>query len=112
MNKFIKNLTLANKDIIEKRALALSEDAKAEQGVLIVEFETELRVLKRKLMDLEDLSPESKVTLKATKDAFDAKLWVRDLHATKIEIRLVEEELETAKETYEEYFGATDEKEL
>lgn len=105
-NKFTKNLQASHKDIRGKRAELISSDAEDAQNDLVRELQQKKRDLERKLLNLEDLSPDTELSLKPTKGDFDAKSWVREVHKTKVELVLLEKELEIAEGTQSEYFGS------
>jgi len=63
-----------------------------------------LRGLKRKEMGLEDMHPDSTTTLKVTKDGFDSHNWANQLIGVRIAIKLQEQKLKIAEDTYTEYF--------
>lgn len=104
-NKFTQNLKASHKDIIAKRAAILAEDAKDAQNDLITNLKKEVRLLETKLMNLEDLSPDTTITLRITPKDFDATQWVNELHNTKVQLSLKKIELDIATATYEEFFS-------
>lgn len=103
MNKFATNLSATNKEICGKKAELLAKDAEDAQKDLIRELEKEERRLDRKLMDLEDLTPENTTSLGIKN--FNAKEWVAAVQETKLALAVVKEELATANETLEYYFS-------
>lgn len=105
MSKFKTNLTLSNKELKGKRADAVVEDAKIGAEDEIREYSDKLRGLKRKLMDLEDFGPENNTSLRPVAKGFNGREWFKELSTTKIEIKLLEEELKIIKDTYDEYFS-------
>ena len=104
-NKFTRNITLSNKDIRGKRADIMSDNAKAAQQDLINALEAGKRQLTTKLMDLEDLSPDSELSLRPTKSGFDAEKWVSSLQEVKIALIENEVRLNCALGTFKEYFA-------
>jgi len=107
MNKFQKNLTASNSEIKAARAKAIAESAAAEQRSIILELEGELRKLNNQKMDLEDLSPDSELSLRPARGDFDAVTWVRKMQNIKVAILNKEIELQVATETENEYFLET-----
>lgn len=103
-NKFISNLTASNKEIKEQRAKFIAEDAQEAFNVLITSKQKEIRDLEKELMNLEDLSPTTAMSLMPTSDNFKAEEWVKKLTDTKIQLKISKEELQIIKETYSEYF--------
>lgn len=103
-NKFEKNLTLSHKDIRGKRATAIAEDVKIAQEDIIRELSDSKRALNRKLLDLEDLSPDNELSLHPGRKDFNAKLWAKEVQDTKVALVLTDQKLKIAEETLAEYF--------
>jgi len=104
-NKFIKNLTSSDSAIKEQRATIIAEEAQAAQTELIQTLKKEKRKLDSKLMNLEDMHGETTVSLNPVKEGFDANKWVKELQDTKIAILNKGVEIDTAEETYNEWFA-------
>lgn len=105
MNKFSKMLSSSSKEIRGARAAFLSEDVKASQETLIRNLEEELRGLNRQLIDATDLYPDSELTLMVTRKDFNPAKWTEKIQALKLAIIDKKEELDVAKETYNEWFS-------
>jgi hypothetical protein len=104
MNKFTQNIAKTNSAIKADRAAILSENVKDEQLELINALKKQARVLQIKKMDLEDLSPDNAQSLHPAKKDFNAAQWVAELQQTKLQLKITNEKLLIAEETYEEYF--------
>lgn len=104
MNKFAQNLTKNNKQIKESRAKRVAEQAKMAQEDVVRTLRTETMDLEAKLEDLEDLSPDSTMSLNPVKGEFDAKEWVNKIQSIKIELANKTIEYKIAKETFDSYF--------
>jgi hypothetical protein len=50
------------------------------------------------------MHPDSTTTLKVTKDGFDSYNWANQLIEVRIAIKLQEQKLKIAEDTYSEYF--------
>ena len=109
MKKFVSNLKTAHKDIRAKKAELIAEDAEAASNKFVSDLKEKQRTIKRSLMDLEDLSPDSTLSLRVTKDNFNATDWIKAIHEKKMELALITEEVTRAEETHAEYFGETEE---
>lgn len=105
MSKFQNNLTLSYKDIRGKRASLITEDVKIAQEDVIKNLSDQKRSLERKLLDLEDLSPDSEMSLHPGRKEFNPVNWVNQVQDTKVTLEIVERKLTIAKDTYEEFFG-------
>ena len=104
MNKFEQTIGATNKEIKGKRAALIAADVASAQTKLVQLLEDEKRVLTRRLMDLEDLSPDSALSLNPTKVGFDAKKWVNEMQTVKIQLIENAVMLKCAEETMAEYF--------
>lgn len=104
-NKFTKNLTLSHKDVRGKRATFIAKNAEDAQIDLVRSLEAQSRALESKLLNLEDLQPDSSVSLRATGSDFDAATWVAEMQSTKMALALKNVEVDLAKGTLTEYFG-------
>lgn len=104
MSKFRNNLTANVKQIKEQRAKLLESSTKAAQEDLIRKLESEDRVLEDRLMNLEDLAPDSITSLKVGGADFNATEWVEAVQDVKIKRTEIAIKLEIAKKSLEEYF--------
>ncbi len=104
MNKFERMLAADNKTIKAARAKIIAEDMKDAQEELIRVFEKEEKELRRALIKLSDVSPDSEFSLKVVKDNFDANSWVAQIQDAKVRLANNSVQLKLAKETYEEWF--------
>lgn len=101
---FQSMLEKSHKEIRGQRASLLSKDAERKMRKVMESKEEKVEDLEMKVLNLSDLSPDSTTTLKVTKSGFDAKSWAEQLIETKTELRLAQEELKIAQETYNEFF--------
>ena len=105
MSKFVKTLSASNAEIKEARAKMLADTTGLEVESFVQSLKKEKLELQNKLANLTDLAPDNSYSLRPGSKEFDAKLWVRELHATRMEITLKEMELEEAQAIYDEWFG-------
>ena len=105
MTKFQKNLQASHKEIRGKRASFFNEEAEVSMRREVDQEKDRLRNSKREEMGLEDMHPDSTTTLKVTKDGFDSANWASQLIKVKITIKLQEQKLKIAEDTYSEYFN-------
>ena len=105
MSKFVKTLSASNAEIKEARAKMLADTTVLEVESFVQALKKEKLELQNKLANLTDLAPDNSYSLRPGSKEFDAKLWVRELHATRMEITLKEMELEEAQAIYDEWFG-------
>ena len=109
MSKFQNNLTISYREIRGKRAALITEDVKIAQEDLIRSLTDEKRTLERELLDLEDLSPDSEMSLHPGKKEFNAVHWVNRMQDLKITLALNKQKLAIALETSEEFFSEAEE---
>lgn len=105
MSKFVKTLSASNAEIKEARAKMLADTTVLEVESFVQSLKKEKLELQNKLANLTDLAPDNSYSLRPGSKEFDAKLWIRELHSTKMEIKLKEMELEEAQGIYNEWFG-------
>lgn len=103
-NQFLNSLMKSSTDIKAARAELISEEAKSCQEELTRKLRDEVRDLKRNLMKLTDIYPDSELSLKVSRDDFDAKQWARSLHDTQVNLRIKEIELDIAENTLKTWF--------
>ncbi|HEY4065154.1 MAG TPA: hypothetical protein VGM30_24790 [Puia sp.] len=106
MNKFVQNLTLSDNGIKSKRAGILGTQAKTAQDKLVLTLRGEKEELDSKLTQLEDLAPDTSISLKPGGDHFDASAWVEAMQETKVALVNKKIELKIAEETLAEWFTA------
>ena len=109
MNRFNSSLTQSYREIKATRSQMICDDVMSAQNKLIMQLSDELRTLKRKMMELSDLSPDSTMSLNPTKADFNAVNWVKAVHDTTIDIANKEFELDIAKDNFEYFFGEREE---
>ena len=106
-NEFFKKLTQGNKGIVAARAAIITEDVESEQRSLIDTLKKEKRDLTRALNKLEDMGPDSELSLRVVKDNFSAASWVANYQSLQVSLKDKEEELSIAEETYNNWFGGS-----
>jgi len=104
MNKLQKLLTGASTAIKGARAKFISEDMMFAQKKVVETLEENRRALERKLNSLNDLYPDSELSLRVVKKDFDPEEWARDTQNIKVQLINNEVELAVAKETHAEWF--------
>lgn len=102
--KFLEDLKKSNKQIKAARAEIIADEAKSAMLKEVMSLEEEVRSLKRQKMNLEDLSPDSSMSLNPVKGDFNAGKWAKELIQVRLAIVLAEQKLKASKKTYDEYF--------
>lgn len=110
-NKFANNLSASNKDIKKQRAKMVADRVELECSSLVAKLKKEKMTLDHQIMDLTDLAPNSKDSLRPTSEEFCAATWVKTLHEAKLELALKKVELKEAEKIYKEWFEVIDEDE-
>ena len=104
-NLFVKNLTKSNNEIKATRAERIAKATEKSQRSLVDKLDAEVDKLKARMEDLEDLSPDTELSLQPVKDGeFNSDNWVAEMQRTQIALANKELELEIAKRTYAKYF--------
>jgi hypothetical protein len=104
MGKFKKNLALNNKEIVIKRGTLIEEEAISALTEIKLSVEGKIRDQKRIINNLEDLHPDTTMSLNPVKGTFDGKAWVTSLVNAKAELRELKEQLQDVLDVEQEYF--------
>ena len=107
--KFFKNLTMSNKEIKGKRAVAVEEQTKAAFEGKLREYEDKLRKIKAKIWTLEDLALDTTTFLNPTGSKFDAEAWANDMDKYLLEKDLVKVDIKRIKKIIKKYFSVEEE---
>lgn len=107
--KFEQMLSASDGKIKETRAKQLADDTILEVDSFINDLKRELSRLNNKLNSLTDLAPDNTYSLRPGSSDFDASKWMKELHETKMDIKLKTIELEVAREIKNEWFESGDE---
>jgi hypothetical protein len=109
VNKFAKNLSASNADIKTTRAQSLADETVLEVETFVQTLKKEKLQLQNKLNNLTDLAPDNTYSLRPGSKDFNASKWVKELHSTKMDLKLKIIELEEAEAIYKEWFAPTEE---
>jgi len=105
-NLFEKNLAKSHEKIRESRIERYAREARLEQEALFAKLTKECDRLKNKLEDLEDLSPDSTLSLQPIKDGnFNGKAWVEAMQEVNVDLENKKFELDIAKKNLKKYFS-------
>lgn len=105
MNKFVKTLSASDAKIKESRAQILAEQASIEADTMVQNLKKEKLSLQNKIANMTDLAPDSTFSLRPGGESFDAAKWIKELHKTRMELKLKEIELTEAENIRNEWFG-------
>ena len=103
MNKFNEILSATGTAVLKKRAEIINADAREAAKDQVSLIEKEIRQIKSKIMNLEDLSIKSTESLVVGTD-FKADEWVTQMFKLRDDLRNAEIYLEIAQNIYNEYF--------
>lgn len=105
MNKFAKTLSASNAEIKEARANALAESTVLEVETYIQNLKKEKLQLVNRITNLTDLAPDNTYSLRPGSKDFNPSAWVKELHRTRMDLKLKTIELEEAEAIYNEWFA-------
>lgn len=111
MNKFEQKLSAGSKEVLNDRAKNLSAEVVLEVEAFISNLKREKIQLSNKLNNLTDLGPDNTYSLRPGAKDFKATAWVKELHQTRMDLKLKTVELEEAQVIYNEWFDEIDEAE-
>lgn len=112
MNKFKKLLSQGNDGIYERRVDALATQAEIAQQAIVNKLKQEKSKLEIELINLTDLSPETSDSLRPGSKNWNAQEWAKNIQRVKQELHTIGIQLDLAEETYKEYFGEEEVKEV
>jgi len=101
---FYLNLVQDNTAIKKGRAKTLANQAMRAKAQILTTCINNLEQAKFKLEKLNDLSPDTSVSLKY-RDDFDPDKWAAETHEVEMEIGVLQMEYEIAVTSYEKHFG-------
>lgn len=105
MEKFKQVLNLANKEIKSNRASLIYEDAKDAMEDAVREKQKAKREIEKQILSLSDIHPESKLSLLVGKPNFNAKEWVQQMQALKLQLTMADVELTIAQGLQNDWFA-------
>lgn len=111
MNKFQSKLSAGSKEVLSDRAKNLSDEVILEVETFISNLKREKIQLSNKINNLTDLGPDNTYSLRPGAKDFKASSWMKELHQSRMELKLKIVELEVAQDIYDEWFGEADEAE-
>lgn len=104
MNKFAQTLSSSNADIKQARAQSLSDSTVLEVESFIQNLKREKLQLANRLNNLTDLAPDNSYSLRPGSKDFKPAEWVKELHKTRMDLKLKTIELEEADAIFNEWF--------
>lgn len=111
VTKFQSILASTGADVLNKRAANVLKAAAAAMTKKVTAIQDKIDAIEIEILDLTDLSVETKDSLRPGDKNFNATLWVEKLCALNLEQALLEQELSVAEAVQAEYFGLEEEKE-
>lgn len=108
MNKFQSKLSAGSKEVLSDRAKNLSDEVVLEVESFISNLKREKIQLSNKLNNLTDLGPDNTYSLRPGAKDFKASSWMKELHQTRMDLKLKTVELQEAQVIYDEWFSEAD----
>lgn len=108
MNKFATTLSSSNDSIKEARAKSLADTTVLEVESFIQTLKREKNQLTNQINNLTDLAPENTYSLRPGSPNFNAAAWVKELHTTRMNLKLKAIELEEAQAIFDEWFATNE----
>ena len=101
---FYNNLTANNNGIIAKRAELIFKQGESAARKQLEALKDELSELELREMNLEDLSPETSVSLLPAEGKFEGTEWFRQLSDIAIKKDILTRKIEIIQKLYDKYF--------
>lgn len=105
VTKFQSILASTGADVLNKRAANVLKAAAAAMTKKVTAIQDKIDAIEIKILDLTDLSVETKDSLRPGDKNFNATYWVEELCALTLEKTLLEQELAVAEDVQAEYFS-------
>lgn len=110
VTKFQAILASTGADVLNKRAANVLKSAQAAMTKKLTGLTDKRDALELEILDLTDLSVETKDSLRPGDKNFNATAWVDKLCALTLEIELIDQEIEIVEAVQLEYFTVVEEK--
>lgn len=107
VTKFQTILASSGQDVLDKRSAAVLKAAKNAMKKKLDDLDNQKDELELEILNLTDLSVETRDSLRPGDKNFNAKAWVDILCAKTLELTLLEQEIEVVESVNEEYFTET-----
>lgn len=104
MNKFQQLISGNGDEVLVRRAGNIATTASIAQQTLVNNLTVQKAELENKIMNLTDLAPDSKDSLRPGSANWNPSQWVENLQKAKEELYNVEIRLKLATDTFKEYF--------
>lgn len=104
MNKFTKLISEGGDTLLQRRAESVASAAEIAQQSLVNKLKLEKSNLELKIINLTDLAPDTKDSLRPCDANWDANKWVTELQRAKQDLYNVDIQLKIAQGTYAEFF--------
>ena len=104
MNKFTQLISNNGDSTLQRRAESVATAAEIAQQSLVNKLKLEKSNIELKIINLTDLAPESKDSLRPCDSNWNANEWVTSLQKAKQDLYNVNIQLKIAEDTYSEYF--------
>lgn len=101
---FYNNLTANNNGIIAKRAELIFKQGESAARKQLDALKDELSDLELREMNLEDLSPETSVSLLPAEGKFEGNEWFKQLSDIAIKKDIINRKIEIVEKLYNKYF--------
>lgn len=105
VNKFASTLSSSNAEIKATRAQSLADTTVLEVESFIQNLKKEKLQLANKLNNLTDLAPDNSYSLRPGNKDFNAQAWIKELHTTRMDLKLKAVQLDEAQAIYDEWFA-------
>lgn len=106
---FYNNLTANNNGIIAKRAELIFKQGESAARKQLEALKDEYAELELKEMNLEDLSPETTVSLLPAEGKFEGSKWFAQLSEIAIKKDIIERKISIVEKIYSKYFETEEE---
>jgi hypothetical protein len=104
MNKFTKLISNNGEETLVRRSNSLAQNAEIAQQNLLNSLKQKKAELELKIMDLTDLAPEDKDSLRPGGNNWNPNTWAHELQQSKQDLYFLEIQIKLAEDTFKEFF--------
>lgn len=105
MNKFLKNLSNVDNQLLQRRAESVNTRARMTYETLINDIKLKIEEKKLRLQDLTDMGPDTTTSLNPCSANWNAANWVNEIQSLKYDIYELQIQLKLALETHIDLFA-------
>ena len=105
MSKFQEILTSSGQEVLDKRSTIVLNRTKSAMADKITGLKRQKETLELEVLNLVDLSVDTRDSLRPTSKNFNPEIWTEQLLDYHIKLQEIQEVIDVAEELFEEFFN-------